>query len=66
MCPIAISKEAAARGDLPKTLPACGTVAAPRLDTRILFAGSSEIAIVHGAETYRLRLTRQNRLILTK
>lgn len=36
------------------------------LDSHILFAGSSEVVITHGAETYRLRLTRQNKLILTK
>lgn len=36
------------------------------LDSRALFAGSSEVVIVHGAEIYRLRLTRQNKLILTK
>ncbi|OGS99833.1 MAG: hypothetical protein A3F73_05420 [Gallionellales bacterium RIFCSPLOWO2_12_FULL_59_22] len=36
------------------------------LDSRTLFAGTDEIIITHGAETYRLRLTRQNRLILTK
>ncbi len=31
-----------------------------------LLAGRAEIQIRHGAETYRLRVTRQNRLILTK
>lgn len=36
------------------------------LDSRALFAGSSEVVIAHGEETYRLRLTRQNKLILTK
>ena len=36
------------------------------LDSRTLFAGTDESIITHGAETYRLRLTRQNRLILTK
>lgn len=36
------------------------------LDSRTLLAGSDEVVITHGAETYRLRLTRQNRLILTK
>lgn len=36
------------------------------LDTRALFAGGSEVVITHGGEVYRLRLTRQNRLILTK
>lgn len=37
-----------------------------RLDTGTLFADSSEVVIAHGSEIYRLRLTRQNRLILTK
>lgn len=36
------------------------------LDSRSLFAGSSEVVITHGAEIYRLRLTRQNKQILTK
>ncbi|MBX6329315.1 MAG: hemin uptake protein HemP [Pseudolabrys sp.] len=37
-----------------------------RIDSGELFAGSREIVIVHGRETYRLRLTAQNKLILTK
>jgi len=37
-----------------------------RLDSRDLFAGSREITIVHGSEIYRLRVTAQNKLILTK
>ena len=37
-----------------------------RLDSRDLFAGTREITIVHGGEIYRLRLTAQNKLILTK
>jgi hemin uptake protein HemP len=37
-----------------------------RIDSRDLFAGTREITIVHGGETYRLRLTAQNKLILTK
>lgn len=37
-----------------------------RLDSRDLFAASREILISHGEETYRLRLTAQNKLILTK
>jgi hemin uptake protein HemP len=36
------------------------------LDSVALLAGGSEVMIRHGAETYRLRVTRQNRLILTK
>ena len=31
-----------------------------------LFAATREITIAHGVDTYRLRLTSQNKLILTK
>jgi hemin uptake protein HemP len=41
-------------------------VAAHRIDSRDLFVGTREITIGHGGETYRLRLTAQNKLILTK
>ena len=37
-----------------------------RIDSRALFQGAREIIIAHGDETYRLRLTAQNKLILTK
>ena len=37
-----------------------------RIDSRDLFNGNREITIAHGDETYRLRLTAQNKLILTK
>jgi len=37
-----------------------------RIDSRQLFVGIREIIIAHGAEIYRLRLTAQNKLILTK
>ncbi|MEH2509752.1 hemin uptake protein HemP [Nitrobacteraceae bacterium AZCC 1564] len=37
-----------------------------RLNSRDLFAASREIIISHGDEIYRLRLTAQNKLILTK
>jgi hemin uptake protein HemP len=37
-----------------------------RIDSRDLFSTSREITISHGEETYRLRLTSQNKLILTK
>ncbi|WP_131111024.1 hemin uptake protein HemP [Sulfuricystis thermophila] len=36
------------------------------IDSRELFAGRKEILIRHEGEIYRLRLTRQNKLILTK
>ena len=37
-----------------------------RIDSRTLFVDTREIVISHGDETYRLRLTAQNKLILTK
>jgi hemin uptake protein HemP len=37
-----------------------------RIDSRDLFVGTREIIIVHGGDRYRLRLTAQNKLILTK
>lgn len=37
-----------------------------RMDSSTLLAGGVEVVIDHGGEAYRLRLTRQNRLILTK
>jgi len=37
-----------------------------RIDSRQLFADGREITIQHGQDSYRLRLTAQNKLILTK
>jgi len=37
-----------------------------RIDSRELFSAEREIIISHGEESYRLRLTSQNKLILTK
>ena len=37
-----------------------------RIDSRELFANERELIISHGDENYRLRLTSQNKLILTK
>lgn len=37
-----------------------------RIDSRDLFAAEREIIIAHGEDKYRLRLTSQNKLILTK
>jgi hemin uptake protein HemP len=36
------------------------------LDSAAVLGGAIEVLIRHGSETYRLRVTRQNRLILTK
>jgi hemin uptake protein HemP len=37
-----------------------------RIDSRDLFIGTRELIIRHGSDAYRLRLTAQNKLILTK
>jgi len=37
-----------------------------QIDSRELFATAREIIIAHGEDCYRLRLTSQNKLILTK
>ncbi len=42
------------------------TIRGSRIDSRELFAHEREIIIAHGADAYRLRLTSQNKLILTK
>ncbi len=36
------------------------------IDSESLFAGATEIGIAHGADVYRLRITRQGKLILNK
>ncbi|MDT4736265.1 hemin uptake protein HemP [Bradyrhizobium sp. WYCCWR 12699] len=42
------------------------TMRGSRIDSRELFAAAREIIIAHGEDSYRLRLTSQNKLILTK
>jgi hemin uptake protein HemP len=37
-----------------------------RIESRELFSAGREITIAHGDDIYRLRLTSQNKLILTK
>ncbi|OHE60728.1 MAG: hypothetical protein A2X71_01060 [Thiobacillus sp. GWE1_62_9] len=37
-----------------------------RLDSRELFRNGNEVVIVHKGEEYRLRITRNEKLILTK
>jgi hemin uptake protein HemP len=39
---------------------------APRVDSTLLFRGEREIVIVHRGQEYRLRITRGDKLILTK
>jgi hemin uptake protein HemP len=42
------------------------TVVADRISSRELFASGRQITIEHGSELYSLRVTAQNKLILTK
>ena len=42
------------------------SVVGDRIDSHDLFIGTREIIIAHGGNAYRLRLTAQNKLILTK
>jgi hemin uptake protein HemP len=42
------------------------TVIDNRLDSREIFVGTRDVVILHGRDIYRLRLTAQNKLILTK
>lgn len=42
------------------------TIVDDRIDSRDLFIGTRELIIRHGDDAYRLRLTAQNKLILTK
>lgn len=41
-------------------------IAENQINSSELFSGTREIIIAHGDDTYRLRLTAQNKLILTK
>ena len=43
-----------------------GPGAPRRLDSAALFERAREIVIVHGGQEYRLRITRSDKLILTK
>jgi hemin uptake protein HemP len=42
------------------------TIVDNRVESRDLFVGTREIVILHGRDAYHLRLTAQNKLILTK
>lgn len=62
--------ESGERGSGPRRAAAASTrkidVVSDRIDSRDLFVGTREIVIGHGEDAYRLRLTSQNKLILTK
>ncbi len=46
--------------------PAPQTLGTKVMTSEVLFAGERELVIQHGANEYRLRLTNQDKLILTK
>ncbi|MGR8997886.1 MAG: hemin uptake protein HemP [Gammaproteobacteria bacterium] len=48
------------------TKPNTGSALRPRLHSVELFGTAREVVIDHAGEEYRLRLTRQGKLILTK
>lgn len=60
-----VGNEGAAAGQSsPETRPVI--VRGNKIDSGELFASGKELIITHGTEAYRLRLTSQNKLILTK
>ncbi len=51
--------------DSDKTAPSA-QIPPRSIDSAVLFAGSNELVIIHNGSPYRLRITRQDKLILTK
>lgn len=49
-----------------QTPPAKDKVELPRIDSATLLQGASTIEIQHAGQRYLLRVTRENKLILTK
>jgi hemin uptake protein HemP len=60
--------ESKPKGERSSTASAGRTIAVRenQLNSQDLFVGTREVTISHGEELYRLRLTAQNKLILTK
>jgi hemin uptake protein HemP len=54
------------QAESPTPAPTEAAVAVRRLDSLALFKGEREIVIVHRGQEYRLRVTRAEKLILTK
>ena len=69
MMPVAPSDKPATNAHQTKSRSAAGRsviVTGNRIDSRELFSSDRELIISHGEGDYRLRLTSQNKLILTK
>jgi hemin uptake protein HemP len=54
------------RADAPGEAARAVPIRANRIDSSDLFIGTREVTIGHDGQIYRLRLTAQNKLILTK
>lgn len=56
--------------DVTRTVPVTGAVAKPvppiTVDSASLFNGRDELRLLHRGQEYRLRVTKQGKLILTK
>lgn len=50
----------------PPPPPAANPEPRPRVDSRDILAGNSAVEIDHAGQRYLLRVTRENKLILTK
>lgn len=50
----------------PPPLPAANPDPRPRVDSRDILGGNSAVEIDHAGQRYLLRVTRENKLILTK
>ena len=50
----------------PPTAPANGSVARLRIESETILRGNSTVEIEHAGQRYLLRVTRENKLILTK
>ena len=51
---------------LPAAQPAKNTADRPRVDSQQLLRGAQAVEIEHAGQRYLLRVTRENKLILTK
>lgn len=53
-------------GTVPDMAPVSRGMTSQRIDSRRLMSGANELVIEHAGQEYRLRLTRNDKLILTK
>jgi hemin uptake protein HemP len=57
--------EAQAKPPLSKS-PADSNTARPRIESEVILRGNTTVEIEHAGQRYLLRVTRENKLILTK